>query len=889
MRAIPAVRAARGGLSGRRVQTMVIGLVVLVSTAASTLALGLLVDSNAPFDHAFAAQRGSEVTATAQASTAQLAATAHLPGVTAAAGPFPEATVTATIPMSPPPGQGGPGQAGPPGGVFQTQLTVAGRPSPGGPVDDLTLESGHWPTQPGQVVWNNIKFGPSMGIGTQVTVTGVPGPPHLTIVGFATSITQTAQAWVLPSEVAALRAPGMPDVSQMLYRFSSAATGSEINADIASVRAALPDGAVLSAQSYLTVKLQDTSSIAPWVPFIVAFGILGLIMSVLIVANVVSGAVVAGTRRIGVLKSIGFSPGQVVASYLIQVAVPALAGCVVGVVAGNLLSVPLLGQTAQVYGVGALAVPVWVDVAVPLVMLGLAGAAAVLLALRAGRMSATAAIATGRAPRPEHGYAAHRVLGRGPWNRLPRSVTIGLAGPFARPARTAITLAAIVFGGVAVTFGAGLSVSLNQVYNDLSHSAAEPVQVFIPGSGGGVDGKPGPAAAGPQGGSAVGSQGGSAAPSLAAQELAVQAALRTQPGTLHYVAESDDQVSALGLSDHTRLIGFGGDASWTGYALISGHWYTRANQIDVNTGFLTDTGLKVGDIDTITSGSRHITVQIAGEIFQASGGDPVIIGSQATLAALDPGLSPGQYDVALTPGTSAQGYADALSVKLGQLYPVSVNTSSSSNFFVIIGLVATLTLLLVAVAGLGVLNTVVLQTRERVHDLGVFKAIGMTPRQTIAMVVCSVAGVGPAGRPDLNPGRHRPAQLRAAGHGSRRPDRPAPRRAQRLPAGRPRPAGPGRPGHRHPRRARPSRLGGQDPHRLRSPRRVSHPTSPPWQASRGGPGWASQGGPAGVQPGSADPGRGPPYPAAQRTQVTAAGRAASLSSPMGCPHRSQRP
>ena len=734
MRAIPAVRAARGGLSGRRVQTMVIGLVVLVSTAASTLALGLLVDSNAPFDHAFAAQRGSEVTATAQASTAQLAATAHLPGVTAAAGPFPEATVTATIPMSPPPGKGGPGQAGPPGGVFQTQLTVAGRPSPGGPVDDLTLESGHWPTQPGQVVWNNIKFGPSMGIGTQVTVTGVPGSPHLTIVGFATSITQTAQAWVLPSEVAALRAPGTPDVSQMLYRFSSAATGSEISADIASVRAALPAGAALSAQSYLTVKLQDTSSIAPWVPFIVAFGILGLVMSVLIVANVVSGAVVAGTRRIGVLKSIGFSPGQVVASYLIQVAVPALAGCVLGVVAGNLLSVPLLGQTAQVYGVGALAVPVWVDVAVPLVMLGLAGAAAVLLALRAGRMSATAAIATGRAPRPNHGYAAHRVLGRRPWTRLPRSVTIGLAGPFARPTRTAITLAAIVFGGIAVTFGAGLSASLNRVYNDLSHSAAEPVQVFIPGTGGLVGGKPGPATAGPQG--------GPAAPSLAAQEQAVEAALRTQPGTLHYVAESDDQVSVLGLSDHTRLIGFVGDASWTGYALISGHWYTGANQVDVNTGFLTGTGLKVGDSDTITSGSRRITVQIAGEIFQASGGDPVIIGRQATLAALDPGLSPGQYDVALTPGTSAQGYADALSVKLGQLYPVSVNASSSSEFFVIIGLVATLTLLLVAVAGLGVLNTVVLQTRERVHDLGVFKAIGMTPRQTIAMVVCSVAGIG---------------------------------------------------------------------------------------------------------------------------------------------------
>ena len=97
---------------------------------------------------------------------------------------------------------------------------------------------------------------------------------------------------------------------------------------------------------------------------------------------------------------------------MLQVAVPAPAGCLVGVVAGNLLSVPLLSQTAQVYGVGALAVPLWVDVAVPLAMLGLTGLAALPLALRAGRLSAVQAIATGRAPRPARGYAAHRLLGR---------------------------------------------------------------------------------------------------------------------------------------------------------------------------------------------------------------------------------------------------------------------------------------------------------------------------------------------------------------------------------------------------------------------------------------------------------------------------------------------
>jgi predicted lysophospholipase L1 biosynthesis ABC-type transport system permease subunit len=41
-------------------------------------------------------------------------------------------------------------------------------------------------------------------------------------------------------------------------------------------------------------------------------------------------------------------------------------------------------------------------------------------------------------------------------------------------------------------------------------------------------------------------------------------------------------------------------------------------------------------------------------------------------------------------------------------------------------------------AVLGVLNSVLMATRERVHDLGVYKALGMTPRQTITMVICWV-------------------------------------------------------------------------------------------------------------------------------------------------------
>ena len=46
-----------------------------------------------------------------------------------------------------------------------------------------------------------------------------------------------------------------------------------------------------------------------------------------------------------------------------------------------------------------------------------------------------------------------------------------------------------------------------------------------------------------------------------------------------------------------------------------GHWYYGPHQVDVNTAFLTETGTAVGDRYTLASGGRHVTVTIAGEVF----------------------------------------------------------------------------------------------------------------------------------------------------------------------------------------------------------------------------------------------------------------------------------
>jgi putative ABC transport system permease protein len=84
----PIASAAAGALARRRVQTVMIGVVLLISAFASVLAVALIVDSNSPFDKAFAAQHGAQLTTTVNASRAtpaELAATTRLPQVTAAA------------------------------------------------------------------------------------------------------------------------------------------------------------------------------------------------------------------------------------------------------------------------------------------------------------------------------------------------------------------------------------------------------------------------------------------------------------------------------------------------------------------------------------------------------------------------------------------------------------------------------------------------------------------------------------------------------------------------------------------------------------------------------------------------------------------------------------
>jgi putative ABC transport system permease protein len=329
------------------------------------------------------------------------------------------------------------------------------------------------------------------------------------------------------------------------------------------------------------------------------------------------------------------------------------------------------------------------------------------------------ALAVGHRPgRGRAGRSAQARLARLP---LPRALSLGLAMPFARPGRSLTTVAAVLLGTVGVTFGAGLAISLNKVQDGISRDSAGAVLVvpFLgPGSG---------------------------RPKLVtpADLAAATTVIGAQPGTRAWFGVAPTALALAGSSARADVLAYQGDSSFGGYQMVSGSWFHRPGEAVAPKSFLTRTGVHVGDTVTLAHAGRTASVRIVGEILSLH---DALLTDRASIASLDPGYVPDmtQFDVDLRPGTDQATYLAALNRALAPEGMSAMSNAPHAGLVVLAmdTLAFLLSLMLVTVAGLGVLNSVLLDTRERVSDLGVMKALGMTPRQTVAMVLTSVSASG---------------------------------------------------------------------------------------------------------------------------------------------------
>ncbi|MFF0521315.1 ABC transporter permease [Actinomadura nitritigenes] len=702
-------------------------LTTFAAVTSSVLSLGLLAVVQAPFEHAFSARDGAHLAVQfdgSKVTAAQATGTAHAAGVTEAAGPYPIAAALDTTVGTDCPKKDLAGRdIGP--------VTVTTRPDLGGTsgMDQLVLTRGRWPTGPGEIALPGQRYA-TVCFGGSVVFSSLPGKPSFKVVGFGGSVTDSATAFATAGGFARLTAAGAKPDEQMLYRFAKAGTAADIATGKQAVAAAAPAGAVEGGQSYLTAEQQATGNAKAYVPFLVAFGILGLFLSVLIISIVVSGAVASGIRRIGILKSLGFTPSQVARAYTAQAMIPATLGVVLGTVFGNLLAVPVLGGATEQFGAASATIPLWVSAVVPLGTLLIVGVTASVPALRAGRMPVVRALVVGRAPKAGGGRTAQRLASRLP---LPRAMSLGLAQPFARPSRAVLVGAAVLFGVVSATFAVGLETGFNKYLDTSTSGFSVASKIVIPTADVGVPwGRYGP--------------NDPRHPYLDAAKVA--AALAKTPGTKAAFGWGESGATMVGGpsgGEPTKVYTVTGDFSWTKLELLSGRWYSAPGEAVVGDKLATAVGIHVGDDVTVVQQNKRLSLKVVGINFNTNAGDYTVMTDAATFTAA--GLPPhiDQFNVELASNVNGSDWSTSATAALTPLNAsVQPNSDGGKNIIVITmgALVATLTLMLVAVAALGVLSMVVQDTRDRVHDLGVFKALGMTPKQTMAMVLTSVSLTG---------------------------------------------------------------------------------------------------------------------------------------------------
>jgi putative ABC transport system permease protein len=700
MRAI--VTKIAGDLRRRRLQVFIVALIVALASGVGTVAIALMRESAAPYTTAFDQYQGAHLTALfdgAKTTPDQLAATTQLPEVTASAGPW----QTAQLPIV--------------YGAQKASVQIIGRSDPGGAVDRLLITAGRWATQPGEITLTH-SFAQSIGarVGDHLTALSGANRRDLIIVGEIADIDEattanfsTQYAWVQPAEFSALAPADQPPSIMMLYRFQHAATDADLQRRVEEISAVLPPGAVSATLTHLLIQQIFGLTTTLTLTFLLAFAVFALGAAALIVANVVSGAVLTSQREIGVIKALGFTPGQVMVSFVGLMLVPALIGCAIGAPLGVLGSLPLLRSSAEALGLPVASV---FDPLAPLLaILGsllIVAIAAAIPALRAGLLRPVDAIT--RSATPDHQRrswlgALARAL------HLPRPVSLGASDAFARPVRGLLTTVAVVIGVATLVFALGLSAVFQKIEQNRGLTGTADVTINRYG---------------------------------AYSDGALATTLAAQPETARVIAYDFLWISGPQLSSPVNTAAIRGDSAALEYPILAGRWIQGPGEIVGGPAFLKEAHLAIGDTFSATINGRQIPLRVVGEYFTFGNFGRAATIDWSTYLEINPTAQPHNYLIDLHAGANASAYAQRVAATAPDYLNVTTSAMNpAASVIAILNVVlAALVAILAAIAVAGVFNTLLLTTYERVRDTATLKALGMTPAQVVGMVVASACVVG---------------------------------------------------------------------------------------------------------------------------------------------------
>jgi putative ABC transport system permease protein len=680
-----ALRIVRADLLARRGQTALTALAIFAASAALVVTLALRAGIDDPFADAQRATRGADVGIARGALTAdQIAKLTNRPDVTAS-DTRPAAYAATPLARGP------------------VQMRVEGLPAPNAPVDVPHVTDGRRPAAANEVLLER-SFARETGLkpGDTIRLDARTGGQDQTlrVSGLAVTTEQAtfprwdpALAWAPAATVQALGTG-----TRLAVRLKDPETAP---AYIAQAQNELRGAAITDWHDVRDTITDQTNTNT------IIIGVntlLALIAAGFTVATVISGRVLAQRREIGLLKAIGLTPSGVVVTLVGEYLLVALAAGLLGLIAGaaiaplllepmaNLLATPTPSALAPAPLIGALA----------LILLAVAICTAI-PAIRAGRLNTVEVLAIGRASSRGKASKAARAAAA---LRLPATVRLGVKDAFAGHARAILSVAAL--GMMVITLVAGLSMeaTYSKVIGDPA-LRAKPWDIRV---------DPGELST--------------------AQALA---AVRKEPTTDVTTIAGVRATAPTGHELQVRTLGAGFQNFR--YAVPDGRMIERPGEAIVGRGLLDTLHLHVGDTLNLKVGGTPLAVRIVGRHVEPDNDGEIAIVSASTLpAAVRSQLGGAEVIAKFKPGTDGHAVQHRLQAEhLGaELVSDEVRQERADVRPIVYGSSA----LLVAIGLVNLLTTLLLVTRERSRDYGIFKAVGLTPRGVLAVVNAGGAVLG---------------------------------------------------------------------------------------------------------------------------------------------------
>jgi putative ABC transport system permease protein len=430
------------------------------------------------------------------------------------------------------------------------------------------------------------------------------------------------------------------------------------------------------------------------------FGLGALIAAGFAVHGAIGTRIRGHLRDISVLKAIGFTPGQVVRTFLLQ----HLAYAVLGALAAAAL-IETLGS--RVPGRLGDAVGVWQGlpghtaalVAIPVAAVLFIGATTGLAAWRAGRVPPVPVPRPSASPGGRLPGLARRALG----TRVPPALVLGWHRAFARRPRSLGTVARLALPLLLIVVAMSAWTTIDRFHRS-------PERIGLPAA------------------------------------LTVRADAGLSDRDARALLERDPQVAAAypgvevaalvpGQTATIALRGLGTHAEPYPYALAEGRAAQGPDEAVAGQGLLDLLDVRVGDWVRMTVGDQPQILHIVGRSIEPENAGRVVSTSLDTLRENDPGLRPSLYQLRLDPGADPREVADRLaSAGRGHL-DVHTVTNPADGLSPLRGVVLGLVAVLALIGLIELLTAIGGTVREGERDLLALKAIGLSPRQITAITV----------------------------------------------------------------------------------------------------------------------------------------------------------